>query len=473
LLNYAASSTMVDRMKAIGFAEWRVGVGRWEIATRLLPALSDGTSCAPELAQVPASLKAPPGATDTSLVADRDWFTDTGTPVTLADTDNDARYSLAYLRAVLDQAAAFGASPYVDLDQMPRALAGNRTFFRGGMPQGVPDPCFGTWVNHVSNSVPASADVFSAAAVGLVRRIVEGTVGVPGRDAPYWEIWNEPELGYAWDPALGTLDQWFQMAALTLVKLDAYRTASVDPRVRALHFGLGSFANAPTAVATISSFDTQPLPDGSHLPFDFVSFHSYSNDPLKIVSDIQSVVDARAASTHYKTIELALSEWGPQLDAPPPATTMDLPLLASTVLVRGASLGLDRAHHSIIAEFIPGLAYTVVTADGTPKPMYHAYELLHELIGGGADRLPIAGAADGAFDGGMGAAIATRVTGGPIRVFLVNRGDAARTARIDVAGVATAPTHVEVFDDPAQPVHDATPSVVVAVPARSVVLATL
>ena len=143
---------------------------------------------------------------------------------------------------------------------------------------------------------------------------------------------------------------------------------------------LGSFGQATTAVGVIAQFDAAM----THIPVDFVSFHSYSNDPLVIVADIQSVVNARASSAHYKSIELALSEWGPSLGTPPSPTTMDIPLLVATVLARGATLGLDRAHHTFFYDYIPGFAFTLVGADGSPKPLYRAYQLLHDLIGTGA-----------------------------------------------------------------------------------------
>jgi hypothetical protein len=115
----------------------------------------------------------------------------------------------------------------------------------------------------------------------------------------------------------------------------------------------------------------------------------------------------------------------------------------------------------------------VVAADNTPLPLYHAYALLHALIGAGADRLAIAGAPEGALDAGAGAVVAARAPGGPIRVFVVNRNAAPRTVRVDVAGAVATPSRVELFDDPAAPPHDVAPSTVVAVPPRSLMLITL
>lgn len=480
LLGYAANPALIARMRAIGFAEWRVGLGRWEFATRLLPALADGhgTSCAAQLAQLPPTVRAPSGATDDTLIADRDWFIDNGRPVTSADTLDDGRYRLDYIRGVLDTAAVFGAAPFVDIDHMPRALGVSRTFVRGGVPlTGVTDPCLTTWTNHVSNTRPADPGVFADAVVGAVRRVVEGSAGAPPRAARYWELWNEPELGYAWDPSFelppGSLNAYLATAVSSLTRLAAYRALSSNPRVAELRFGLGSFARAATAITVLGALDANPLPDGSFTPLDFVSFHAYSNDPLVIVEDIRQVVAARAASTHHRRIELALAEWGPDLTSSPPPTTMDLPLLAATVLARGATLGLEHAHHSLFYAFVPGLPYAVVAADGTALPMYHTYELLHALIAGGADRVAVTSAPDGALAQGTGAVLAGRTPDGALRVLVVNRDSAPHTVRIDLDDAAATPSRIDVFDDPAAAPHAVPPAPVLALPARSLALITL
>src|SRR5262249_1312118 len=153
----------------------------------------------------------------------------------------------------------FGAAPFVDIDHMPRALAVNRAFFRGGTVQGVADPCLATWTNHVSNTRPADPAVFAAAVVGAVRRVVEGSDRGAPREARYWELWNEPELGYAWDPSFelppGTLNAYFATALAALTQLDAYRAGSTNPNVSQLKLGLGSFARADTAVSALTALD--------------------------------------------------------------------------------------------------------------------------------------------------------------------------------------------------------------------------
>ncbi len=464
LQNFDSNSALRDRLRAIGFSDWRVGAGRWEIATQLLPTRTDGTSCAGALTGFPAALRAPAGATDLTLTMARDWFTDTGTAVSHADTQDDSRYALTYVRSVIDVATALGATPFVDIDLMPRALSRNRTFSRVGAIQGVSDPCLATFSNEVSNAPPADPDVFAAAARGLVQRVVEGSSGEPGRPVAYWEVWNEPDLGYAWT---GTIDEYFAMALRVVVQLDAYRAASTHPGARAIHIGLGSFAFAPTAVAMLRALDARPLPGGAHAPIDFVSFHAYDNDPLVVLEALRTVASARDASTHYRNVELVLAEWGPFLDARAPASdSMETGLLVATVLARAPALGVTRTHRSLVVDLAPGMdiPYAPLATDGTPKPLYHAYELLHALVEGGGERLPITGAPDGAFAGGLGAALVLEA-GGTERALVVNRDTQSHTVGLSVAGVRTSFTRVLVFDAPGSAPHDAPAGAVVRVPA--------
>jgi hypothetical protein len=438
-----------------GFHDWRVGLGRWESNTQLLPTLTDGTSCATVLTGLPAEAFAPAGTTDLGLIAGRDWFVDDGNQVTAADLQDDARYALTYVRHALDVAGALGTAPYVGIDHMP-------------------DACNWTWVNAVSNGPPAPAylgsdALFAQAVVGMVQRVVEGSDGEAPRAAAYWEIWNEPELAYAWPSSDTNLTTFFTMAIQALAALDQYRTQSASAAAKSLHFGLASFAHASTAVTVIASLDAA----STHVPVDFFSFHSYSNDPLTIVADVQSVVNARAASKTYTGAELSLSEWGPDLSNTLDPTTMDLPLLVATVLARAATLGLDRSDHTLFWDYFAGIPWGLLDDTVKPVPLDYAYVLLAATIGSGSTRLVVGGATEGALDAGNGAVLAARDASGTTHVLLVNRGTAARTTEVTVNGAGAMPSRVRVFDSPAAGVTDAPPSPVVTVPASSIVLVDL
>jgi len=366
------------------------------------------------------------------------------------------------VRSVIDVATAYGADPYVDIDHMPRALAANQTPVRTNAEW--PGACGASWTNKVSNVKPADPTVFASAVVGLVRRIVEGSGGQPGRRVRYWEIWNEPELAYAWNPNVGNLDTFFQMAASALHGLDTYRSQTANSDGRAIKIGLGSFANAGAAAQVVRKLDA---------PYDFISFHSESfDDPLKVVADIKLVADARAASTR-PTTELVLAEWNRALmSSTLDPTTMDVALHHATVLALGPAVGLSRAHHALFYDYVapgsPGLG--IVDHDFTPKPAYYAFALFAQLIGTGATRLPTG---DGTLDAGMGAVIAAKDGTGTLRVLFVNRNTSARTARIDLPSGPALPARVQAFADPHAAPGDVTPQVIVTVPARSIVLVDL
>lgn len=469
LYRYDQKAGLASALLPAGVRDWRVGVGRWEAVTQLLPTLTDNTPCTSAFAEA----FAPNGTTDLDLIKARDWFTDNGSVVTANDLQDDTRYALAYVRKTIDVAHALGATPYLGIDHMPRAFAANKTPSR--TKAAWPDACNWTWTNAVSNVAPADAyltqPMFAAAVAGMVRRVVEGSGGEPGRDAPYWEFWNEPELAYAWNPAYDDAksSKFYTTALQTMVLLDQYRTTSSAPAAKKLRFGLASFAYADTAVGVMSVLDQAQ----TQVPVDFFSFHAYSNDPLAIVAQIAKVTAARQTSKRYASAELALTEWGPALDASLDPKTMEMPLLVATVIARGASLGLDRAYHTFFYDYFAGLPWGLVDNALAQTPLFHAYELLSGLIGDGGDRLLVAGSPDGALGGTDGAVMAVRDSKGATRVLLVNRGAAPKTLRVDLGGAPATPARVRVFDDPTRAVRDVAPSPVVTLPPTSITLVTL
>lgn len=462
LFHYDAQAQLGPLMKSAGFAEWRVGVGRWELGTQLLPALTDGTSCG----ALPAYTLAPAGTTDLDLIAARDWFTYTdGTPVTAAMTGDDSRYALGYVRSVLDVATAFGVQPYVDIDHTPRALAANQTPSRNTTDW--PQACQATWTNRVSNAKPADPTVFASAVVGLVRRVVEGSGGQPGRPVRYWELWNEADVPYAWSPSVGDFPSFLQTAVAVLGALDAYRKQTTNADGRAIRIGLGSFSSAQVAATVLANLDA---------PFDFLSFHSeVHDDPAGVLQDIRTVAAARQASTTHASVELVLAEWthsllgGSTLDP----HTMDVALHHAASIAYAAASGVTRAHHALFWDFyaqdVPDLGF--VNHDFTPLPAYFAFTLAAPVVGtGGSTRLDAAGVSGGELDSGRGAVFASKDAGGAVRVLLVNRNGAPRTVRVDLPGGPARPSSVTVLADPSKPPASAPPSTVVSLPPRSLAL---
>ena len=482
LYSYNEVPGLADALEPAGFDEWRFGVGRWEAGTFYLPTLTDGSPC-PE-SSVPEAY-APSGWGDDELMLARDWFVDDGQPVTLADTARDDRYALDYLRRFLNVADALGAKSFLSVDHMPRALAANRIPLRSET--NTPTACVWSYANQVSNTRPRDPEVFAAAVVGMVQRIVEGSDGEPGREVTYWELWNEPDLCVFWDsefedqspcvfdPFEKRLGAYLDMVIPTLAALDEYRRTSSHPFAKQLRFGVGSFAFADVAAWVLDILDAERLPGGERVPLDFISFHSYNHEPLGIIDFVQTVATARQASEGYRDVEMILAEWGPFPDQPFDADNMDQPLRMATVLAIAPALGLDRAHHTIFYDYWGNdVVKWGLLKHGTlePRPLFHAYELLNDLIGDGATMLTPGGYEDHRIDGDVGAVLAGRGDDGATRVLLINRSPETRTARIDAGGRALKPRELKVFDDPTAPIRAGDRSRAFEVPPRSLVLAT-
>jgi hypothetical protein len=303
-------------------------------------------------------------------------------------------------------------------------------------------------------------EVFASAVSGLVQRVVEGTGTRTGDERPrnvsYWEVWNEPESLYFWQPGWENPSIFFDMAVSILDHLDAYRTSSGHSELK---FGLGSFVSEATAVEVLSAFDAVPV------PMDFISFHGYNDDPLMLVDRIDAVALAVQSSNHYKDIEIVLSEWGPDLATRTHDQTyaagMGPPLHAATVIALGAAAGLDRSHNALFYDYHPTIALGLVDNDGQPRTLYRGYEMMAKVIVPGAERLSPSGLSDGWLDSGMGAVLISRDGAGIIRVLLVNRNSSERSAIVELDGSAATPNTIYAFgetDDTHDPLRTITPT---------------
>jgi hypothetical protein len=187
------------------------------------------------------------------------------------------------------------------------------------------------------------------------------------------------------------------------------------------------------------------------------------------VQAAETVRVARDASAHYRGLELALAEWGPDLETragdPDWAGSMDAPLHAATVLALGGG-AFGRSHRAILWDFHDAIQLGLARHDGTAKPLARAYALLARMIGpAGADLLRAEALPDG------GALLATRDGAGTLRVLLVNRSDEKRKARVSIDGRKRRPLAVYVFDDPAGGIASAAPKKKLVLPPRSLLVA--
>lgn len=457
LWHYDQVPNLIQDMNTVGFPEWRSSVERWEGRSEMFPTLTGGATCTyPE----PTAF-VPSGWTDLDLLEARDWFIDDGNPVTVADTMNDARYALEYARSVLDVAATFGAEPFMSIDAMPKAMARGQTPTR--------TDCYWSFYNGVTNTAPVDPNVFASAVVGLVQRLVLGNGNEPGRKVRYFEIWNEPD-GQFWDGAFDPDHSLFWATEeATLTALAQFRASSGHPELR---FGFAGFASAGNAIQALQKFDAMTPP----VPLDFLSFHSYDTDPLGIAHDVENVMAAVKASTHYANIEVAMTEWGPgqdienngesRLDPNEAYAHSIAPALhAATAIARAATAGLSHADHVFFWDFFPFRIRGLFQNDLETRPQYYAFRMLADTIGSGNRILPVTGASDTQI------VLATEDAGGQAHVLLVNRDTTSEAVRVSFAGTATKPSAVQFYDDPSGVIQQgAAAGDTVVVPAQAIAL---
>ena len=116
----------------------------------------------------------------------------------------------------------------------------------------------------------------------IIRHYNEGWADGFKFDIQYWEIWNEPDLGYrskkgspTWQ---GTPEQFFELYRITATHLK-----KCFPKLK-----IGGPAAAGVTVWLTKFFDAMTA-GGKRVPMDFFSWHCYTVDPLNMKSNVIAV----------------------------------------------------------------------------------------------------------------------------------------------------------------------------------------
>lgn len=363
---------LVDSMTTAGFPSWRVGLGRWELSTLVAP---EG-----DCAAWPAEYQYD---TLEAVLDERDWFVlrtdlDGDGEVDLEDTELTENYSFAHLDAVLAEADAFGATPYVSIDHMPRALS-------SGTALSTPD-CTFTFANGVSNAPPKDPEVFAAAVARVISHVVDGWGGGRARsDVVDWEFWNEPDLpeleaGYAfWT---GTPAEWLTTYAWVAAYVSAGRDA--NPSWSDLRIGGGSFATSTWSESFLSTMDEVGV------PVDFLAIHGYSDDAeahFTTLSDARSLLDTWAAASpeRFGATRLYYTEWGSNLDHLGDPAWFDAPATAAlhaAVLTAAVEEGVTLSHRALFWDFYGEVPAGLVRGDGTTTPTWEVWRAFSAVSSG-------------------------------------------------------------------------------------------
>lgn len=232
------------------------------------------------------------------------------TNVYTEDARGNPVYSWTILDRILDTYRDAGVRPMFELGFMPEALSTHpepyrHTWPKGGITAGwsYPPKDYGKWEE-------------------LIYRLVAHCVQRYGRanvEGWYWEVWNEPDIGY-WK---GTPEQYFELYARAARGVRrALPTAKVG--------GPATTGPAsPKAAAFLRSFLQHC--DTAGLPLDFISFHAKGRPTIvdghvrmgleKELSDVSSGLDIIAAFPKFRKLPVILSEADPEGCAACAATT--------------------------------------------------------------------------------------------------------------------------------------------------------
>lgn len=297
--------------------------------------------------------------------------------------------------AVYDGVLELGLKPFVELSFMPSKLASGTA-------------AFGAYRGNITP--PASLPDWQAFIAEFVHHLIDRYGPAEVRQW-YFEVWNEPDLGFFWS---GTQQQYFEM-----YKATAQAVKGVDP---ALKVG----GPATSKVQWIEAFLDYCAQNGA--PVDFVSTHIYAGDNQvkmfgeagkytqnEVVPAAMKMVSEQIASSQFKTAELWLGEW-----------SSDSPAMIAHIVkgclpyCKGISYWqVSKFEEVLIPNFVfkeGDNAWGLMSARNVARPTFNTFKLLNKL---GDRRLKVAGPA-----------LAARKADGSSSVLLWNLADAPQASGI-------------------------------------------
>jgi len=272
-------------------------------------------------------------------------------------------YSFFNVHQAYDHLVANGMHPYVELSAMPEDMAAP-----GGS---------GIFYYSFLNSPPKSFTDWGALIGAFVSDLVDRYGLAEVRNWPF-EVWNEPNLGF-WGGTAQQYNQLYQAAAEAIKNVDA-------------SIPVGGPATDGGGLSFLQAF--LDFVEASHVPIDFVSSHGYENNVLagpRGVADIfaptRAVIPAGLPYYVSETGASYLDNVSDVWDTSYAAAFW----VKAVAECDGITDILSLWTFSDIFEEEPQAAnifhggFGALTMYATPKPIYRAFQLLHQL---GDRRLP-------------------------------------------------------------------------------------
>ena len=273
-------------------------------------------------------------------------------------------YSFFNCDQVFDFLLSIGMKPFVELSFMPTALAsGTRTVF-----------------NYESNvTPPRDYREWSRLIKALVSHCVD-RYGIKEVSEWFFEVWNEPNLSTFWD---GTQRDYFKLYRHTAAAIK-----NVDASLR---------VGGPATARSEWIEDFVNFCERNEVPADFISTHYYPNDGFdkanteeQLFKSQRGIMRQVAEDTKRHAVgrPVYYTEWNassdpqnPLHDQPYAAAFATSTIMEAKGLVEGYSFwtftDIFEEHHFPSVPFHGG--FGLMNLNGIPKPVYRAFELLHDL----------------------------------------------------------------------------------------------
>ncbi|MGM0583115.1 MAG: GH39 family glycosyl hydrolase [Pseudomonadota bacterium] len=274
------------------------------------------------------------------------------------------------LNAFLAARAAEGGEVLVTLDAMPRWLSREDSEEKQG---DAP-----AWALAPPRSQEGWAEV--------VETVVRHYNGALGLDAVY-EVWNEPDHAFR-----GTLDDY-----VALYRASALGARRADPAARLAGPALSDWASPapgggrPWIAAFLEAAARTPIPELglSRLPVDVLTAHAFYRDPGVHFRRLHDAWSRAAEAAGYGGAPIWISEWSAV--ATPPYPEGDLngtaygAAYAAASLTEMAAAGIARQTWQMaIDPGTEGYSAGALTAQGVPRPVFHAFRFVARAARGQA-----------------------------------------------------------------------------------------
>ena len=278
-----------------------------------------------------------------------------------------------------------------------------------------------TAVHH--NNPPPSYQKFADISAHIVQHHNQGWADGQRLGIRYWEIWNEPDGHTFWAGTPEEYDRLYETTAKTLKRM--------DPSLK---------VGGPALAANLKFLD-QFLNYCQHhqVPVDFVSWHSYSQDPNEVTRVAQRVHEMMK-QYGFEHAESILDEWnyGPGnwknlfTDAKATRAYFDATenetgaAYDATVLMKLQDAPVD------IATFYSGttLMWGMFTSSGAPQKPYYAFLAFRRLLDS-PDRVAVDVGGDASVTALAGISQDRRT----VRVLISNRSKTSRKLELKLEGL--------------------------------------